>query len=243
MNPSQQKNAPLISIIVPICNEEAILAENVNGMLQQLQALEGLHWEIVLVENGSQDDTLEIAQKLSDTHPSVRYISLPKANYGIALQAGFLDATGAIIVNFDIDYWDIEFVNVAAHVMAVKYDILIASKNLLLSKDRRGILRKGTSYGFRMILFFLFGLRVSDTHGIKAWRNSEKMQHYFRQAKPSHHTYDTEVIIRAMYEHCDVLEIPVEVIEIRTSDHHIVKRIPQALKELFDIFRRLQHEK
>jgi len=159
------------------------------------------------------------------------------------LQTGFLAASGTIIVNFDIDYWDIEFVNIVSHVMQVKYDIIIASKNLLLSKDQRGLLRKVASYGFRMILFFMFGLRVSDTHGIKAWRNSEKMRHYFRNAVPSHHTYDTEVIIRAMYEHCEVLEVPVAVIETRASDRHILKRVPQALKELFDIYKRLKHEK
>ncbi|MBF0279388.1 MAG: glycosyltransferase [SAR324 cluster bacterium] len=236
------QNPPQISIVIPICNEEALLARNVTEIRRQLKEIRGLDWEIILIENGSTDQTLQIAEQLSED-PSIQTISLLNANYGIALQTGFLKASGSVIVNFDIDYWDVEFVDIVSHVMKVKYDIIIASKNLLLSKDRRGILRKVASYGFRMILFFMFGLRVSDTHGIKAWRNSEKMQSYFRQAFPAHHTFDTEVIIRAMYDQCEVLEIPVEVIEMRTSDHHILKRVPQALKELLAIRKRLNHEK
>jgi len=233
------ENLP-VSIVVPIHNEEVILEENVLGMVHELTAISGLNWDILLIENGSTDRTLELAHQLSDEHEQVQYTTLSDANYGKALQHGFQKATGKIIVNFDIDYWDVEFVNIARYVMQVKYDIIIASKNLLISKDRRGLLRKTTSYGFRMILFFAFGLRVSDTHGIKAWRNTERMQSYFRESYPSHHTYDTEVIIRAMHDYCEILEIPAEVVEIRASDRHILKRVPQALRELFSIHQRMR---
>lgn len=244
VSPMEQLNgSPLtshVSIVVPIHNEEAILEENVLGMVHGLQAISGLAWDILLVENGSTDRTLELAHQLADAHETIHTVTLSDANYGKALQYGFQNVSGNIIVNFDIDYWDIEFVNIARHVMQVKYDIIIASKNLLISKDRRGVLRKVASYGFRMILFFIFGLRVSDTHGIKAWRNTKKMQSYFQKSNPSHHTYDTEIIIRAMHDNCDVLEIPAEVIEIRASDHHIIKRVPQALRELFSIHQRIR---
>ncbi len=231
-----------ISIVIPVCNEEAILAENVRSMIRQLEERKIFDWEMLLIENGSTDQTGAIAENLSKEHEAIHYLVLPNANYGIALQYGLLEANGKIIVNFDIDYWDIEFADMVSHIMTVKYEIIIASKNLLLSRDRRGLVRKVASYGFRMILFFIFGLRVSDTHGIKAWKNSEKMQQYFRQAVPSHHTYDTEIIVRAMHDQCEVLEVPVEVIEIRTSDRNIVKRIPQALREIWDMYRRLNNE-
>lgn len=234
-----KKSLSEVSIVVPICNEEAILEDNVRGIVQGLQAIEGLEWELLLVENGSRDRTLELAQKLAE-QDGVRCLSLGDANYGMALQAGMQKASKPVIVNFDIDYWDTEFVEIAVHMMSIKYDIIIASKNLLISRDRRGLLRKVTSYGFRMILFFIFELRVSDTHGIKAWRNTEAMQHYFAVSAPSHHTYDSEIIIRAMHDHHEVLEIPAEVIEIRASEHHILKRVPQALKELWSIRRRLK---
>ncbi len=233
---------PSVTIVIPVHNEEKILTQNVSAIIKELEGIDYFSWNILLVENGSTDKTLELARALKEKYPCVDFISSKTANYGAALQEGFLHSKSDFIVSFDIDYWDTKFVQVAAHVMQVRYDIIIASKNLLLSKDRRGLLRKIASYSFRMILFFVFGLRVSDTHGIKAWRNSEKIRNYFSKAFPGHHSYDTEIIIRAMHENCEVLEVPVEVIETRVSDRHILKRVPKTLNEIINMRRRLKTE-
>lgn len=232
-----------INIVIPIHNEEKVLEKNITSIIDELKDKSFFEWSILLVENGSKDRTLEIAKSLENKFPFVKAISIGNANYGLALQKGFLESKTDFIVNFDIDYWDTRFVEVAASIMPVRYDILIASKNLLLSRDRRGFLRKLASYVFRMILFFIFGLRVSDTHGIKAWRNSSKLQEYFAKSFPGHHTYDTEIIIRAIHGSCEVLEIPVDVIETRITDHHIVKRVPKTLSELYNMFHKLKSEK
>jgi glycosyltransferase involved in cell wall biosynthesis len=229
-----------ISIVIPVYNEELFVEENTKKIIENLSSKTNFKWEILLVENGSTDKTLERVKALAQEFSNVTYLALREANYGNALKEGLLSADGDVIVNFDIDYWDTEFVEIVAHVMKVRYDIVIASKNLLLSKDKRGLIRKIASYSFRMILFFVFGLRVSDTHGIKAWRNSEKIKNYFKLSKPNHHTFDTEVIIRAMHEDCQVLEIPVEVIESRETDRNILKRVPKALTEILEIFYRLK---
>lgn len=228
-----------VSIVIPVYNEEFYVADNVRAIIAKLSATSGFTWEILLVENGSKDRTLEIVKSLANEFSNIKYLTLPEANYGNALKQGLLSADGEVIVSFDIDYWDTEFVEIVAHVMRVRYDIVIASKNLLLSKDKRGLIRKVASYSFRMILFFVFGLRVSDTHGIKAWRNSERIRSYFRLSNPNHHTFDTEVIIRAMHDNCQVLEVPVEVIESRVTDRNILKRVPKALLEIWGIFWRL----
>jgi len=231
---------PRVSIVIPVHNEAAVIEGNVTSIcmgLQQQQPL--LDWEILIIENGSTDQTLSLAKKLSENNEKVRVEAIGDANYGVALQHGLLAATGDVIVNFDVDYWDTDFVELVAHVMQIKYDIVIASKSLLLSQDQRGFVRKVATYIFRMMLFFMFELRVSDTHGIKAWRNSTQMQAHFRQAKPTHHTYDTEVIIRAMRDGCAVLEIPINVSETRESSRSLVKRIPEALREIGSMYRRL----
>ena len=232
-----------VSIVIPVYNEESYLEDNVRAIIAQLSSASGFTWDILLVENGSSDKTLEIIKLLSAEFSNIQYLVLPEANYGNALKQGLLSADGEVIVSFDIDYWDTEFVKIIAHVMRVRYDIVIASKNLLLSRDKRGLIRKIASYSFRMILFFVFGLRVSDTHGIKAWRNSERIRNYFRLSSPNHHTFDTEVIIRALRDNSQVLEVPVEVIESRVTDRNILKRVPKALLEIWGIFWRLRISK
>lgn len=229
-----------VSIVIPIHNEESILEKNVKGITSQLKKNDYFNWEILLIENGSTDQTLAIAESLAGAEKRIRVIQSSKPSYGRALQLGFLKSEGDLIVNFDIDFWDCEFVSLVAHIMQVKYDIIIASKNLLLSNDSRTFLRKSASYVFRMLLFALFGLRVSDTHGIKAWRNTVKMQKYFRKSKPSHHTYDTEIIVRAMHDECLALEVPIDVKETRAQTRSMMKRVPRALIEIFDLFYRFR---
>lgn len=231
-----------VDIVVPVHNESSVLEGNIRAIVAGFSAMNHFDWRILIAENGSTDDTPAIAARLSEEIAQVEWVKSPIANYGAAMREGFLASKADIIVNFDIDYWDLEFVAVVAHVMKVKYDIIIASKNLLLSEDRRGLMRKLVSYGFRMILFFIFGLRVSDTHGIKAWRNTPRMRHFFDVSSPSHHTYDTEVIIRAMHENCEVLEIPVEILETRVNSRHILKRVPQALREILALHLAMRRE-
>ncbi|MBP9839242.1 MAG: glycosyltransferase family 2 protein [Proteobacteria bacterium] len=229
-----------VTIVIPVHNEEEIIVHNVTSIVERVGKIKDLSWEILLVENGSTDRTLELIKEMGSKEARIKYIVSEVANYGAALQTGFIAADGDIIVSFDIDYWDIKFLEVAAYVMQVRYDIIIASKNLLLSKDRRSFLRKCASMVFRYILFFVFGLRVTDTHGIKAWRNNSKLKQIFKDSYPAHHTYDTEIIVRAMHQDCEVLEVPVEVIENRTNDRSIVKRVPKALKELYSMHQRLK---
>ena len=229
-----------VSIVIPVSNEKNVLEQNILAMLETLRTINYLKWEIILVENGSVDNTRLIAQKLSEENPCISVLCLPDTNYGKALREGMLASTGDIIVNFDIDYWDINFLEEAVHTMKLKYDIIIASKQLPLSKDLRGPIRKITSFGFSVILYFIFGLLVSDTHGIKAWRNSERLKDYLRKSFPSKHTYDTEVVLRAVYDNCDILEVPIEVKETRKSERHVLKRIPLTLKELYQMYFRLK---
>lgn len=239
LKPNMHNTSPDVSVVVPVCNEAVIIQESIRQIVHKLHQIAGISWELLIVENGSRDHTLELAYQLADEFANIRVEHSKVANYGAALQQGLLAARGKVIVNYDIDYWDVEFLQIAMHVMEVKYDIVIASKNMLLSHDRRSLLRKTASYAFRMILFFIFGLRVTDTHGIKAWRNSPQMRKYFEISAPGHHTYDTEVIVRAMHDQAEVLEIPISVIETRTNDRHILKRVPQTLKELFHLYKRL----
>ena len=49
--------------------------------------------------------------------PRVRHILLPTADFGQAMRLGMLEAKGSIIVNFDIDYWDLTFVRMCLATM------------------------------------------------------------------------------------------------------------------------------
>lgn len=91
-----------LSIIVPVFNEEGNVAPLVDSVRRALGA--GSDWELLLVDDGSQDRTVAIAIELVAVDSRVRLIRLAR-NYGQtpAMQAGFDHARGSVVVSMDGD--------------------------------------------------------------------------------------------------------------------------------------------
>jgi len=230
---------PLISVIIPVCNESGILRSHVHALTESLDRQEDFNYELILVDNGSTDGTSAMVDALAEEHSMVRSIHLPRPGYGDALQEGMLQSRGRVLVSCDIDYYDVKFMRIVHALMAFDYDVIIGSKNSLLSRDNRTFLRKFVSQGFRLVLHILFGLRVSDTHGMKGWRWTEALERIVKETPPTYHVYDTELIIRAQRAGMKIMEIPVEVAETRKTDRPILARIPAAVWEILQLRARL----
>ena len=132
----------------------------------------GRSFEIVVVENGSTDETAAIALRLAGEFPEVRALSLPEPDYGRALRAGLLAAVGDVVVNFDVDFCDLGFLDRAVPMVEVPGGpaVVVGSKRTAGSADTRGWQRRMVTGVFASLLRFGFGLSVSDTHGVKAMR-------------------------------------------------------------------------
>lgn len=96
---------PFISIIAPCFNEEAILYNNISAIVTYLENKnEQYLWEVLIINDGSRDKTGEIADELEKQNKKIRVIHHPvNLNLGNALQTGFRNAKGEIIVVLDID--------------------------------------------------------------------------------------------------------------------------------------------
>src|SRR2546421_1349341 len=164
---------PHISVVMPAFNEAEILATSVKEVVTGLRE-RGAAFEVIIVENGSTDRTLAIALEIAAELPEVRVEHRTEANYGRALRAGLLAARGDAVVNFDADYFDLDFLDAA--VAAVRDPdgppIVVGSKRAVGAKDPRSPLRKVATWAFSMILRVSFGLKGSDTHGMKVLRRA-----------------------------------------------------------------------
>ena len=101
---------PALTVVLPAHNESGMLEEAVREVATGLRE-RGRSFEIVVVENGSSDDTAAIANRLAGELPEVRALSLPEPDYGRALRAGLLAAVGDVVVNFDVDFCDLGFLD------------------------------------------------------------------------------------------------------------------------------------
>ncbi|MGH3127861.1 MAG: glycosyltransferase family 2 protein [Gaiellaceae bacterium] len=96
----------MISVVVPLLNEEATLEELYREIAAALEA-RGEGFEVVFVDDGSTDRSLEILHRLHDETDNVVVVHL-RRNFGKApaLQAGFFEARGEIVVTIDADLQD-----------------------------------------------------------------------------------------------------------------------------------------
>ncbi|NNC39921.1 MAG: glycosyltransferase family 2 protein [Acidimicrobiia bacterium] len=228
---------PTVAIVIPIHNEAAFLAQAWEQLAPGFETL-AAEVSVFLVENGSTDQTREIAENIGAPSPSV--LSLPEADYGAAMKHGFLEAAAADwVVNFDIDYFSIPFVR---NLLEAEADVVIASKRAPGSDDRRSIIRRAGTLAFNMLLKALFSSRVSDTHGIKAFRG-EVIRKLVPATTRTQDLFDTELVLRAEMAGYRISEVPVVVEELREARSSFVKRVPRTLRGMIQLRRSFSMER
>src|SRR5262245_25408748 len=94
---------------MPAYNEAELLELSVKEVVEGLRG-RSEPFEVIVVENGSRDATAELADLLAASTAEVVTLHLDVADYGAALRAGLLAAEGDLVVNFDVDYYDLAFV-------------------------------------------------------------------------------------------------------------------------------------
>lgn len=219
----------MISVVLAAHNEEPYLTATVTELVSGLRSRD-LDFEIIVAENGSTDGTVALAQRLSEEEPEVRYLSLPSPDYGAALRAGLLEAKGDIVVNFDVDYYDLTFLDRALARMdeSDRPAVVVGSKRQAGSVDSRVWSRRLVTYGFTTILRVGFGLSVSDTHGMKALRRTA-VRPIAEICKFRTDLFDSELVIRAERGGLTVVDLPVAVAETRPSRTPILKRMATSV--------------
>jgi glycosyltransferase involved in cell wall biosynthesis len=217
-----------VSVVMAAYNEAQYLDHAVRAARDGVDVA-----EVVVVENGSTDGTPEVARRLEQDLQGIRTFSLPKPDYGAALRHGTLMATGDVVVIFDVDYYDLSFLEAA--VARLKDPdlpaIVIGSKRAPGARDERPLPRRLITTAFSMVLRRGFGLNVSDTHGMKAMRR-ELVLPIVEQCRFGTDLFDTELVLRAEASGLGVVEIPVTVVEQRPSRTSIARRAARSMTGL-----------
>lgn len=221
---------PEFSVVVPVYNEAGFLPRALPALIGAMDSLDR-SYEILIVENGSTDGSAAIATSVAGDAP-VSVLSLQMADYGGAMHHGFTESTGDWVVNFDIDYFSAEFLRKVLE--SEDFDIVIGSKRDPGSEDRRPMIRRLATLVFNLLLRTILGSRVSDTHGMKAFRRGlvDDLAPLVVSRKD---LYDTELVIRAERAGYRITEVPVIVEELRTARSSLVKRVPRTIAGLFRI--------
>jgi hypothetical protein len=146
------------------------------------------------------------------------------------MRDGVLTARGEVVVVFDVDYFDPGFVDVVLPRLLAPGGpaIIVGSKRAPGTRDARPWPRRAITAGFSTVLRLGFGLRVSDTHGMKGMQR-ETVEPIARRCRNGTDLFDTELVLRAQRAGLVVTEVPVTVEERRPSRTPIARRVVRTM--------------
>ena len=233
------RDAPEVSFVIPVFNEEPILHAAVVDLRERLEP-HGLRYEIILAENGSRDATAEVARQLGQRYPEVKLSQTAQPNYGQALRQGILEARGELVICEEIDLCDVDFhLQALALLRSGQADFVIGSKLIGGARDERPALRHLASQLYTGVLHLLFDFGGTDTHGLKAFRRSATLP-LVQACQIDRDVFASELVIRAYRAPLRILEVPVRVLEKRPPSINLLKRVPGVLKNLWQLSRAIR---
>jgi len=212
-NTPAMKNQPVLSIIIPLYNEESCLAENVATVEDYLQSLP-ITTEIILVNDGSRDRTAAIGERLATGSTAIRMINLPEnRGKGFAVKTGILAATGQFRIFMDADLAvPVEFIQNCLDNLRKGAPVAIGSRHLPGScfKVPEGFFRTLMGKIYRKLTLFSFGLKVTDiTCGLKGFSDKAATEAFSRSCI-NRWGYDAEIIFIASKLGFDIAEFSVD---------------------------------
>lgn len=145
-----QQGTPFLSVVVPVFNEEAVLGAfhaRLSAVLQEL----GRPCEIVFVDDGSRDGTLEALHRLRRQDPRVGIVALSR-NFGkeVALSAGLDHARGEVVAVIDVDLQDPpELIPEFLRQWEAGYDVVYGQR---LEREGETVLKKVTAFLFYRVM-------------------------------------------------------------------------------------------
>ncbi|WP_156937879.1 glycosyltransferase family 2 protein [Mesorhizobium sp. LNHC221B00] len=153
------QNMPALSVVLPAYNEQSNLADAVDEVLKHVASVVP-DLEIIVVNDGSTDQTQTILAALASRHPEVVAVHQANAGHGQALSNGVRKATGGYLLLLDSDR-QVSLEDFAAHWrMMADCDVLLGCR----WKRADPLHRMIVSNSLRLLLAAKFGLAAKDAN-------------------------------------------------------------------------------
>jgi glycosyltransferase involved in cell wall biosynthesis len=217
-----------VSIIMPAYNVENEIVEVIDNLKQTMKRMTE-NYEIIVVNDGSKDNTGEKLRILSDKYLKI-IDHAENLGKGAAIKTGIKYATGQYTIILDAD----REINIGNNIkqyidMLKEYDIVIASKRHPKSTYQAPLIRKILSIGYNILVKMLLGIKVRDTQtGFKAFK-TKHLKTIMNTIVVKRYSWDAEALVVANILKLKIAEAPVHIKQERMF------KIRDALRMLIEI--------
>lgn len=220
---SIQSAGPILSVILPAYNEAERIDRAIEDIREGIPLSVGSSWELIVVDDGSSDDTQAAAARYEKLVPRLQVFSHDRnLGKGAAVRTGVLASRGQFVLFADAD-GATPFVESHALLEAVQdgADIAIGKRSAVRAK--RTLPRRVMAAVFRTAVRMIVNVRVSDPQcGFKLFAGHHARS-LFRQAKETGYLFDLEVLGMATRQGLTISESEVRWQEIPGSHIRIVR--------------------
>lgn len=232
----------MLTIIFPVLNEKLRLERGVTRTVEYLRKIDFEDYEIIIVDNGSEDETPQIARSLCEKYPRVQYERINIRGVGAAFRRGVAVSHGDIVGYMDIDLsTNIKHLGEAIHIFQTVPEIeYINGSRFAKESDTKGRkwYRKITSQGLLILLKVFLGMKSTDAIcGFTFVRRKTAIKLIRRCSQDNGWFYMIEFLLRAEKRGVRILDYPVEWQEDYNTTVKVFKTICNYLVQIARLYR------
>ncbi len=205
-----------LSVVIPAYNETRRLRQSLEQIYVWLRAhpeTSGVRWEVIVVDDGSTDGTLELARELAARYPNLRPLTNGRnRGKGYSVRYGVLEARGRTILFTDADLSaPIEEASKLLAVAQEGYPVVVGSRGVdrSLIEIHQSAWREFAGRTFNFLVRLLTGLGIKDTQcGFKLF-DREATRPLFERQKIERFGFDPEILFLAKKSGLRIAEVGV----------------------------------
>ncbi|MBA7635408.1 Undecaprenyl-phosphate 4-deoxy-4-formamido-L-arabinose transferase [subsurface metagenome] len=204
-----------ISVIIPAYNEGDNIENTIKETIKVFEQV-GSKYEIIVVDDGSEDDTFLLVKKVSDNNDHVKVIKCSDTNMGkgFAIKSGFEQVSGDLVVfmDADLDLHPEQIRILFKHLKEKDADVAIGSKRHPDSIVDYPWYRKIMSDVYYLLILILFNLPIRDTQtGLKMFKY-KPIKEAFKRILVKRFAFDLELLLIIHKLGYKIIDAPVKLV-------------------------------
>lgn len=226
-----------INILFPVLNEHLRLERGITRCMEYMIEHITIPYELTILDNGSTDDTPDIARRLEEKYEAVKYVRIEQKGVGIAFKTG-IEMTDADIVGYmDIDLsTDLDYLSKTIQMFEEQPELqYVNGSRFSKESDTQGRkwYRKITSAGLVTILKVMFHMQATDALCGFTFLRSDLAKELVSKCSDDHGWfYTVEFLLRAERMGAKIYDMPVTWVEDYDTTVNVPKTIMNYIKQI-----------